>query len=319
MRWLAPARAALLLTSSLLAPGPAAADVWRELVDADGGLAEAAAKGDLPAAFLAVLAEDAIAFGPGPMPAREFWARRAPARERLAWRTGHAEVAISGDLGYTLSPWRYVRLPEVRTGKDGDGGKGGKARKRSKEDGQAGGSDDPAGLDEHEADEDALASAHGHLLNIWVRRPGSGWRLLASHGIGHGPVALATTAIRRGSLFMGEAPVWPVGLPELRLADLEPAGSVRPGLVAADFIRLRDGRPPDAGIQSEALDAGSPRRFQAGMAISGAGDLAVTWGGATGAVRWLRVWRRPLASDPPGLGWRLAVDLSQAAQRSTEP
>lgn len=311
-------RVASRLLAMLAVAGPAQANVWQELVDADQALARQAAQGNLRAAFLSVLAEDSVGFSPGPMPAKQVWSERPEARERLEWRPGMAEISISGDLGYVVSPWQYTRLPDADTQAQGRDEAG---RAPGADPGKA---DDPAGKAsgniEEESEETApRPSSHGRIINIWQRDARGEWRLLLSHSIRHAEVALATQTIRRGALFAGEAPIWPVGMPELRKADLEPAGSVRPELVAADFMRLRDGRLPDGEIRARAFEQGAPRRLQSGMVISGAGDLAVTWGGAANTVRWLRVWRRPVAGDPPGLGWRLAVDLSQAAQKITEP
>jgi len=277
------------------------ADAWQELLSADKEMAAKAADGDLRGAFLNALTEDSIILNPGPASARDVWLTRAEGKDRLQWALSHAEVSISGDLGYTLGPWQYtaiVREIEIEQGS---------------------GEHVSAGKDSADAkDTAALKSrpdAYGHLLNIWQRTPDGVWRLLLNHSIRHGKMPLPGAVVRRGSLFAGSPPEWPVGLPELRKADLEPAGAVRPTLVSADFVRLRDGRPPDQEIESEAFEMRSSRRMETGLVISGAGDLAVTWGGGANSVRWLRVWRRPVSGDPPGLGWRLAVDLSQAATK----
>lgn len=288
--WRRAATKLLLLAMMALPSLPVRADMWQDLVTADRALAARAAAGDVRAGFLEALADNAVAFDPGPVDARAVWSARAVRGERLQWAPAQAEVAISGDLGYTLGPWQYTLLPDAAA--------------------------DPEEGDGPPADE-ARPSAFGHLLNVWQKRPGGEWRLLFTHSIRHGGEPLPDNVVRRGALFTGSAPQWLVGVPELRKADLEPAGSVRPELAAADFLRLRDGRLPDAEINSDAFDQRSPRRMDTGMVISGAGDLAITWGGSA-AARWLRVWRRPVAGDPPGLGWRLAVDLSQAASRPTE-
>ena len=89
-------------------------------------------------------------------------------------------------------------------------------------------------------------------------------------------------------------------------------------MVSDDFMRLRDGQLPDGMSSSEALGGGPGTRLDIGLAISAAGDLAATWGGSPDGPTWLRVWRRPAAGDPPGLGWRLAVDLDQPAPPPAE-
>ena len=300
--------ASLCLALSLACTGMATAraDVWQELVAADKAVAAKAANGDLRGAFLEALSEDAIALSPGPVSARAVWTARAAGNERMEWAPSQAEVSISGDLGYTIDAWRYtaaraqVAQAEVKQGDNDD--TAAKADASTAE----------------EAPAEDTPDAYGHLLNIWQRKPGGEWKLLLNHAIRHGAVSLPAQAIRRGSLFAGTAPGWPVGVQELRKADLEPAGGVRPELVSADFIRLRDGLLPDGNTSSDAFDLRWSRRMESGMVIAGAGDLAVTWGGGPASVRWLRVWRRPVSGDPPGLGWRLAVDLSQAAIKPVE-
>jgi hypothetical protein len=103
-----------------------------------------------------------------------------------------------------------------------------------------------------------------------------------------------------------------VGEAELRSADLLAAGELTPRLVSADFLRLRNGAVPDGKAEGAAMQSGAGR-LDTGQVISAAGDLAASWGGGAGAPGWLRVWRRPAASDAPGKGWVLAVDLSRPA------
>jgi len=108
---------------------------------------------------------------------------------------------------------------------------------------------------------------------------------------------------------------WGVGGGELRKADLAPAGLVTQSMVSSDFLRLRDGRLPDARADSQAFPGAGTGRLDSGIAIAHDGDMAVSWGGGAGHASWLRVWRRPTAGDTPGLGWRLAVDVSRAATK----
>lgn len=156
-------------------------------------------------------------------------------------------------------------------------------------------------------------TAFGHYLSIWRKQPDGQWRLLLDQGVTHAGQEFPAEVVRRGGVSAGAPPLWPVGMPELRKADLAAPGQVLDTMVAADFLRLRLGRRPDARIEGEAFAAPANGRLDSGAVVSSAGDLAVTWGGGTGAPSWLRVWRRPTAGDPPGLGWRLAVDMSQPA------
>ena len=69
---------------------------------------------------------------------------------------------------------------------------------------------------------------------------------------------------------------------------------------------------PDGRAEGEAYP-NQAARTDSGQVISAAGDLAATWGGGAGGPSWIRIWRRPSASDAPGAGWVLAVDLSLPA------
>lgn len=265
-----------LLALGLFVVGQARADDWQELVAAEKTFAARTSEVGVRSAFLTALADDSIAFNPGPMPGRGVWTERPENKSTLRWAPAMAEVSISGDLGYALGPWRHTR------------------------------------------EGDDAARTFGQIFNVWRRQADGEWKLLVSHSIGHRETPAPATVVRRGALATGSPPEWRVGVSELRIADLAPPGRVRPEMVSADFLRLRDGAPPDGVIDGQEFDLRSPSRLETGLVIARAGDLAVTWGGGAGSVRWLRVWRRPVSGDPPGLGWRLAVDLSQAASRPAQ-
>ena len=59
-------------------------------------------------AFLAAYAEDGIAFAPGPAQRAAGVAARPVNKNRLEWAPELAEIAASGDLGYTSGPWRFT-------------------------------------------------------------------------------------------------------------------------------------------------------------------------------------------------------------------
>ena len=161
-------------------------------------------------------------------------------------------------------------------------------------------------------------AAFGHYFTVWRKGADGKWKVLIDHGVNHGEAAFPDTVLRRGGLSLGDAPTWPVGSTELRSADLVPAGALNPRMVSADFLRLRAGALPDSRAEGQAYPNQAPRQ-DTGQVISAAGDLAATWGGGVGGPSWIRVWRRPSASDAPGAGWVLAVDLSLPAPPPAEP
>lgn len=159
----------------------------------------------------------------------------------------------------------------------------------------------------------------GHFLSVWRKDADGHWKLLADLGIRHGDLPFPTQVQRRGGISALESPPWQVGVSELRKADLVPAGALNPSMVSSDFLRLRDGRVPDAHAVGDAFALPGAGRIDSGLVISRDGDMAVTWGGGNEHASWLRVWRRPTMGDTPGLGWRLAVDVSRAAPPPKDP
>jgi ketosteroid isomerase-like protein len=84
----------------------------QSLVEAERAFAAAAAAHGLRDAFISFLADESVLFRPGAVPGRE-WMRAEPPRPGLlAWHPMFAEVAHSGDLGYTTGPWEF--WPEGR-------------------------------------------------------------------------------------------------------------------------------------------------------------------------------------------------------------
>lgn len=265
-----------LVFTAMLAATPAPASDFEELVAAERAFAADASARTTRAAFLAYLAEDGLVFEPGPTSGKRVWESRREDKAKLEWAPELAEVAASGDLGYTSGPWRYT--PE--------------------------GAEKPV--------------AFGHYFTVWRKDADGKWKVLIDHGVSHSEVAFPETVLRRGGLSLGTAPTWPVGAAELRSADLAPAGALNSRMVSADFLRLRPGAVPDGRAEGQAY-ANQAARAETGLVISAGGDLAATWGGGAGGPSWIRIWRRPSASDAPGAGWVLAVDLSLPAPPPAEP
>lgn len=250
--------------------GVARAGDFEDMVSAERAFAADATARDTRAAFLAALAGDALVFQPGPTSGQRAWTARKPDKNRLEWAPALAEIAASGDLGYTVGPWRLTP----------DGAK--------------------------------APAATGWFFTLWRKQADGTWRVLLDHGISAPASDFPAAVQRRGGIGVGKAPGWPVGLPELRNADLLPAGQLNPRLVAGDFLRLRAGRAPDGRADGAALPS-TATRLDTGAVVAASGDLAATWGGGPGSPAWIRVWRRPSAEDAPGQGWTLAVDFAVAA------
>lgn len=76
-----------------------------ELVRSELAFADRARASGVKEAFLEFLHDDAVMFRPGPVKAKEMWNARESPPIRLAWYPSHAEVAASGDFGWTAGPW----------------------------------------------------------------------------------------------------------------------------------------------------------------------------------------------------------------------
>jgi ketosteroid isomerase-like protein len=76
----------------------------RSLVDAERAYAKMGFEKGFRAASLAVFADDAVIFSPGPVNGKKYWQTETE-EPFLIWRPIFASVARSGDLGYTTGPW----------------------------------------------------------------------------------------------------------------------------------------------------------------------------------------------------------------------
>lgn len=84
------------------------------LVQAERAFARRATEIGASAAFLEVLAEDAVVFNPGPVHGRELHTTRPWPREYvLEWHPRVAAVSAAGDLGYTSGPYVFRASPEA--------------------------------------------------------------------------------------------------------------------------------------------------------------------------------------------------------------
>jgi ketosteroid isomerase-like protein len=130
----------------LAAAGAAVADPAADLLEADRAFARVSAERGVADAFAQFLAEDALSLPDGGVPQRGREAivdelRAGPAFE-LEWTPREAEVAASGELGWTWGVYT-VRVPKAEGG----------VRTRS-----------------------------GKYLNVWRRKPGGDWRVIVDMG-----------------------------------------------------------------------------------------------------------------------------------------
>lgn len=67
------------------------------------------------AAFLRFLDDSAVVFHPHPVNGKEWWKGRPDRPSTLAWRPEFADVAVSGELGYTSGPWIFTMAQQSDT------------------------------------------------------------------------------------------------------------------------------------------------------------------------------------------------------------
>ena len=98
----------LILSCLLVSPIGAMAQGdpdWTSLVAAERAFAAASLAKGTRVAFLEFLSDDSVLFRPGPVAGKK-WIEEHPAPSTLlTWEPIFADVALSGDLGYTTGPW----------------------------------------------------------------------------------------------------------------------------------------------------------------------------------------------------------------------
>jgi ketosteroid isomerase-like protein len=90
------------------APGQAAiSDELKSLIEAERAFSRTSEAKGIREAFLTWLAPDSIVFRPAPTPGRPVYEKMDPANPAvLTWEPEFAEIAASGELGYTTGPYR---------------------------------------------------------------------------------------------------------------------------------------------------------------------------------------------------------------------
>ena len=89
----------------------------QKLVNVERAFATLARKENTRKAFLAYLSNDAVVFEHGPINGKKRWEQRPTDDSKLDWDPEFADIAASGDFGYTTGPYEY-RIH--RTNKEAD-------------------------------------------------------------------------------------------------------------------------------------------------------------------------------------------------------
>jgi ketosteroid isomerase-like protein len=75
------------------------------VVAAENAFSQTSVEKGMNPAFLAFLADDGVLMRPLPVPGKQWLAGRPSPPITLIWRPVHAEIAASGDMGYTTGPY----------------------------------------------------------------------------------------------------------------------------------------------------------------------------------------------------------------------
>lgn len=78
----------------------------QEVIRAERGYDKLAQEKNFAAASVQVFAEDGVAFAPGPVNGKKYWAEQKDP-PLLTWRPVFATISRSGDLGFTTGPWEF--------------------------------------------------------------------------------------------------------------------------------------------------------------------------------------------------------------------
>lgn len=105
----------LSVAGSLVSAGQTDRDkALASLIEAERSFSRTSEKNGIREAFLTFLAEKAIVFRPGPVEGRPVYEKLDPAYPALLlWEPEFAEVASSGEMGYTTGPYRNSPSREV--------------------------------------------------------------------------------------------------------------------------------------------------------------------------------------------------------------
>ena len=106
-RWSLSCCALLVLIGCEPEPLPDREAALASLVAAERAFSQASVEQGQRTAFLDYLAEGSIIFSPTPTDARTVYTERPEAATTLVWHPAFADIAATGDLGYTTGPWTF--------------------------------------------------------------------------------------------------------------------------------------------------------------------------------------------------------------------
>ncbi len=106
--------AAIAASVQLLSASASPAGDADSLAAAEKAFARDAREKGTRAAFLNVLAADAIVFAPGPQNGRKVWEAKPVSNAVLHWEPVVAATSTLGDLGYTAGPWSLRPSPNEK-------------------------------------------------------------------------------------------------------------------------------------------------------------------------------------------------------------
>lgn len=87
-------------------------DALNSLVEAERAFAGLSVSKGTREAFLANLNDESILFRPQAVPGKSWMEKNPPSASQLSWEPAFADLAKSGDLGYTTGPWELRRTPQ---------------------------------------------------------------------------------------------------------------------------------------------------------------------------------------------------------------
>ncbi len=276
-------RAAALLLLAACASTDSAPHPAQVLLDADRAFARDALERGLSPAFLALLGEGAVVFRPGPVHAQAWFAEHPEQPELVEWWPDSAEIAGSGDLGWTSGAWE-LREPAAN-------------------------------------EQPGEVRARGRYVTVWRLEDGERWAVVLDHGAELQPDADTARAVSLRALAPAAAADPHGATQTFAASDMALARAIDTGgralreLLDPQVELLRDGHAPAAsGLAAEAWGAWRPLHGStaAGVIVSGDGRLAASWGtlqGTAGRAAWLRIWRIELQGALPTLALDLLTPL----------